>query len=298
MPASDHAIEADRLGKRFRDHTALAEVAFSMPRGRIAGLVGRNGSGKTTLLRCLHGLMLPTSGASRVLGVRSDQLDDATLARIGAVAQENRFLPWMSGRGHLDFVRSFHERWDRAREDRLADAFEIDLSRRIVDLSPGDLQKLAIVTAVCHHPEVLLLDEPAAALDPPSRETLLVMLADLLRDDGPAIIVSSHVLSDIERTVDWILCLDRGRLVRNESLDDLQERYAEWRVLAEAPLPARFQEPWILDARVDGRQAIITVEAPAAARADFERAHAATVDSHPLRLDRMFALWTNRSAGR
>jgi len=295
--STTEAIAADGLTKRFGEQLALDGVSFTLERGRIAGLVGRNGSGKTTLLRCLHGLLLPTSGHTRILGEASDTISEATLARIGVVQQEQRFLPWMTVRTHLDFVRSFYITWDGARESRLIDAFEIDMHRRIGELSPGEAQKVAVVTAVCHRPEVLLLDEPAAALDPPSRETLLTMLVELLGEDAPAIIISSHVLDDIERTVDWILCLDRGRLVRNESLDDLQERYVEWRVVAVDTLPNAFSEPWILDARIDGRQAVLTVDCAAAQRTGFEERHRATIEERPVRLARMFNLWTD-SRGR
>lgn len=292
------AIEVVQLVKRFGEQLALDGVTFTLPRGRIVGLVGRNGSGKTTLLSTLHGLTLPTSGSATILGTGSAELGESTLARIGVVQQSHRFLPWMTGREHLDFVRSFYERWDGVREVRLVMAFDLDLHRRIGDLSPGDVQKIAIITGVCHRPEVLLLDEPAAALDPPSRETLLTLLVEILREDEPLIIVSSHVLDDIERLVDWILCLDRGRLVRNEALDDLQERYAEWRVVADEPLPTAFSEAWILDSRVEGRQAVLTVERAAEYRAGFEASHRATIDERPIRLSRMFRLWTDGRAPR
>ena len=143
-----HVVAAVCLTKRFDAHTALDGVSFAIPRGRIVGLIGRNGSGKTTLLRCLQGLALPSDGMASVLGAESSQLDDATLARLGVVHQENRLLPWMSTRAHLDFVRSFYERWDRRREQRLVEAFDLDPWQRIGDMSPGAVQKLAIVTAV------------------------------------------------------------------------------------------------------------------------------------------------------
>gem|GEM_PF-2337071 len=135
----------------------------------MVGLVGRNGSGKTTLLRLLQGRAAPTAGRAMLFGVDGLALGDAELARVGVVHQENRFVAWMSGRAHLDFTRSFYARWDAARERRLVEAFELDLTQRTGAMSPGAVQKLAIVTAVCHRPEAILLDEPAASLDPPRR---------------------------------------------------------------------------------------------------------------------------------
>ncbi|MBL8863907.1 MAG: ABC transporter ATP-binding protein [Planctomycetes bacterium] len=285
-------VATDSLVKRFGERTALDGLTCAVPRGRVVGLVGRNGSGKTTLLRCLQGLYLPTSGAARLFGTESARLAEHELARVGVVHQENRMLPWMSGRAHLDFVRTFFDRWDEARERRLVDALDLDLGTRIGALSPGNLQKLAIVTAVCHRPDVLLLDEPAASLDPTSREALLENLLGILREDEPAILISSHLLRDVERTVDWILCLDRGLIVVDDALDVLQERYAEWRVTSQnGALPARFAEPWVLAAAVEGRQAVLTVEAPEDHRALFEERYHATVESRPLGLERMFPLW-------
>jgi len=297
-------LSAEHLSKSFDGRAALEGVTFSVPRGRVVGLVGRNGSGKTTLVRCLQGLAAPTAGRATVFGVDGLALDEAELARIGVVQQENRFVSWMSGRAHLDFVRTFFPRWDAARERRLVDAFELDLRQRIGTLSPGAVQKLAIVTAVCHHPEALLLDEPAASLDPPSREALFTTLFDLLREDEPAILISSHQLDDIERSVDWILCLEKGRVVRDEALDSLQERYARWRVL---PAPERagagaglraesFAAPWIRSKFVEPDGALLVVEDAEGERESFEARHGVTVDSQPLRLAEMFKVWTSGGA--
>jgi ABC-2 type transport system ATP-binding protein len=299
-------FSADRLSKRFDERVALDQITCCVPRGRVVGLIGRNGSGKTTLLRCLQGLAAPTAGCASTFGIDGMALGDAELARIGVVHQANRFVPWMSGRSHLDFVRSFYERWDRERERKLVDAFELDLRQRIGSMSPGSIQKLAIITATCHHPEAILLDEPAAALDPPSREALYATLFELLREDEPAIIISSHQLDDIERSVDWILCLEQGRVVRDEALDTLQERYARWRVLPlpgsfsdsvrSGGLPAGFREPWIKSAVVEERGALLVVEDAEAKREAFETRHGVTVDSQPLRLAEMFKVWMNERA--
>ena len=171
-------------------------------------------------------------------------------------------------------------------------------------MSPGAVQKLAVVTAICHHPEAILLDEPAASLDWPSREALFTTLFELLREDEPAILISSHQLDDIERSVDWILCLEKGRVVRNEALDSLQERYARWRVL---PAPERaavgagfredsFTASWIRSKIVEPNGALLVVEDAEAERESFEARHGVTVDAQPLRLAEMFKVWTGGGA--
>ncbi|MGQ0552465.1 MAG: ABC transporter ATP-binding protein [Planctomycetota bacterium] len=284
-----------KLCKRFKNAVALDDVSLTIPRGAVVGLVGRNGCGKTTLLRHLAGLMLPSSGSCQVFGRPSHLLGDADLARLGVVHQETRLLSWMSVRQHLAYVRSFYEHWDLDRQQRLLDDLQLDPAGRIGQLSPGNLQKLAVVTAVCHRPELLLLDEPVSALDPIARETLLEFLLQLLHEDGTTILVSSHVLRDVERVVERILCLEAGRVVVDESLDDLRERYAEWRVVSQAGgLPPRFPEGFVLEQQGDRHQARLCVRDAAGYRAAFERQWGAEVATAPLNLERMFPLWVGR----
>jgi len=291
-PENHPALETHRLTKRFGSTVALDELTLRVEPGTIVGLVGKNGSGKTTLLRHLAGLALPSAGWCRVLGAPSESLDDRMLQRLGVVHQETRFLGWMSVRRHLAHVRSFYERWDDLRERRLLEELDLDPSARVGKLSPGNVQKLAVITAVCHHPDLLLLDEPVAALDPIARERMLAMLLELLNEDGTTILVSSHVLRDVERVVDWIVCLDRGRGIVDASLDDLRERFAEWKVVStNGGLPERFAEGFVLSQSGDRHQAHLYVRDAADAREAFEARYRAVVEACPLDLERMFPLW-------
>jgi ABC-2 type transport system ATP-binding protein len=293
MDASEPAVVlAEWLTKRFDQAPALDDVSLRIGRGRVVGLVGRNGSGKTTLLRTILGLDLPTSGAVRVFGTPTPKLGAAELERIGAVFQESRFLPWMTGAKHLAFVRSFQKCWDDERERRLLDALELDPAWAIGAMSPGNVQKLAIVSAVCHHPELLLLDEPAAALDPIAREALLQAVLEIVGEDAPTIVVSSHALRDVERIADWIVCLERGRVVEDAPLDEIQERHGQWIVTARGrELPPRFHEPWVVSQRVDSRRAELLVRDPAESATAFAIRYGAEVETRGLELERMFPLW-------
>jgi len=282
----------EEVHKAFGRIQALDGVSARVAPGRIFGLLGRNGGGKTTLLRLASGLALPTNGRVSVLGVPSAELGGNELARLGVVHQESRFLGWMRVREHLDYVASFYARWDRPLVRRLMDALELPPEARVGTLSPGNVQKLALVLALGHRPELLLLDEPVSALDPIARETLLTLLLELIQDGGTTIVISSHLLRDVERVVDWVLCLERGRLVVDAALDDLRERYAEWRVLSRnGPLPERFVEEFVLKQEGDRAQARLLVRDAAGAQADFERRHHVTVEAVPLNLERMFPLW-------
>lgn len=286
-------VVLERVRKSFGSVLALDDVNLALGGTRIVGLVGRNGSGKTTLLRVACGLALPSGGAARVLGAPSATLGERELARIGVVQQASRFLPWMRVREQLDFVASFHATWDRGLSGRLVTELELDLDARVATLTPGNAQKLALVAALGHRPELLLLDEPVSALDPLAREALLALLVRLLAEQETTIVISSHVLRDVERVVDWIVCLDDGRVTVDASLDDLRERFAEWRVTSRnGVLPARFSEDFVLEQRGDAHQALLVVRDASDAQAAFEARHHARVETAPLALERMFPLWT------
>jgi ABC-2 type transport system ATP-binding protein len=282
--------------QRFGKHMALRNLSLEIPAGRIVGLLGRNGAGKTTLLHIASGMLIPTEGTCTTLGTPSGQLDTPQLTRLGLVQQEGRCLEWMTVRQHLDFNASFYPRWDRDLERRVIEALEVDPKRKIVQLSPGDRQKVGILLGVCHRPSLLLLDEPMSALDPIVRKRLLDFLLELLRDDGSTVVISSHILNDVEKIVDWIVALDAGELVEDSAFDVLQESYAEWTLTStNGALPTAFTEPFVINHQGDGRQALLrvrTAEPEAAAR--FAAAHHVEIRTRPLNLDEMFPLLTSQ----
>jgi ABC-2 type transport system ATP-binding protein len=258
----------------------------------VVGLVGQNGSGKTTLLRNLIGLTLPTSGTCTTLEVDSAELGPEQLSRIGVVHQENRFLTWMTVEQHLNYVGSFYENWDRELQARLLKDLELDRTARVGSLSTGNAQKLGILLAVCHHPDLIILDEPVSALDPIAREKLLGFLLELLQDKTRTIVISSHILRDIEKIVNWVVCLKGGKVRVDASLDDLQERFSEWVVTSKAgKLPVYFEEPYILVTKGNSFQAQVFVRDANGSQAEFQRKYEADVEKRPLNLERMFPLF-------
>jgi ABC-2 type transport system ATP-binding protein len=284
------AFATDHVTKDYPGHLALDDVTLEIAAGHVVGLIGRNGAGKTTLLHLAAGLMLPTSGTCHTLGRRSDQLDSPELTRLGFVMQEARFIEWMTVAQHLDFTASFYPTWDRDLQRRLVETLEVPVTRKIADLSTGDRQKVGILLGVCHRPALLLLDEPMSSLDPIVRTRMLDVLLERLRDDGCTVVISSHLLNDVEKIVDWIVALDAGRIIENSALDDLQESFAEWTVTAPngRPLPA-FAAPFILAQQRSERLARLTVRTrePGAAET-FAATHAVEVQSRRLNLDEMF----------
>ena len=212
-----------RFGFRSGGRAALNSLSLEIAPGRVVGLLGRNGAGKSTLLHTACGLILPTTGSSTTLGRPCAELDAPELSQIGFMPQEPAFLAWMTVRQQLDFTATFYATWDRAREPRLLGDLELDPTRKIAQLSVGDQQKLGLILAVCHHPQLLLLDEPMSALDPIVRTRLLAFVVDLIREDASTILLSSHILADVEKIVDWVVVLDRGELALNSALDAVQE---------------------------------------------------------------------------
>jgi len=285
--------------RRFGSQVALNDVTISLPRCSIVGLVGRNGSGKSTLLRHIPGLLLPDAGEIMTLGRPAAQLDRGELSRIGILNQDDRLLPWMRAGQLLEYVASFYERWDHDLQNTLVTTLEVDLRARVGALSSGTLQKLALVVATCHHPELLLLDEPLSDLDPMGRQAVLAMLLDRFSSDEMTIVISSHMLRDIEPVIDRIVCLERGRVVADEALDTLKERFAEWIVTSPAGgLPGSFTDSYVLSAAGDRQQARLLVRDADPHAARFSERYGATIQKRPLSLESIFPLLLTEPAER
>jgi ABC-2 type transport system ATP-binding protein len=296
-----NALELRGVTKRFESThpstVALADVTVAVPRRSITGLIGRNGSGKSTLLRHVTGLMLPTSGACVTLGTPTARLGSEELSRIGVVDQHAGFIDWMNVDQLVRYVASFYRAWDRVLERELLDLLDVNERGRVGAMSPGNVQRLALVLATCHHPELILLDEPLSDLDPIARQAVLALLLDRFSSDDTTIVISSHMLRDIEPVVDRIVCLHEGRVVADEEADVLKERYAEWIVTSPAGrLPARWAEPFVVSASGDDQRARLYVRDAGGAAPRFGAKYDATVEERPLSLEQIFPLLTGRSA--
>ena len=191
-------LKLNNLTKMFGKNAALKNINLEFAENSVIGLIGMNGCGKTTLLRHLTGLYLPTTGEVTVFDTPSDKIGDKEMSKIGVVTQQHRFLEWMTVKQHLKYIASFYTTWDVELQDRMVKDFNLDLKANVGTLSPGNVQKMAIIMAVCHHPDILILDEPASAMDPITRRTFLNLLFELLEYQFKTIIISSHVLTDIE----------------------------------------------------------------------------------------------------
>ena len=218
------AIETARLGKRFGRRWALQECALRVPEGRVCALIGPNGAGKTTLLRLLAGLCSPTTGTALVLGRRPEQTTEF-LASIGYLAQEAPLYERLSAHEHIEFGRRLNQRWDQEQIRRRLQALQIPCNRPVGTLSGGQRAQVALGLALAKRPRVLLLDEPMAALDPLARREFLASLTEVVADGELTVVLSSHLVHDLERISDHIVLLAASRTQLCASIDQVLQSH-------------------------------------------------------------------------
>ena len=222
------------LRKRYGGIKVLDDVSFSIPKGAVLGLIGRNGAGKTTLIRILVGLLMPESGSAMVLGEAPAHLTDAAKTRLGYVPQEPQSLSWMTVEGMLQFVGSFYPKWDHEYMWNTLMRWEIPPSQRLAKLSPGQRQRVALIRVLAACPELLVLDEPASALDPVARRDFLREIALRAGEAGTTVLFSTHIVSDLERVASHVCFLHEGKLLLDTPMDDLKETHARLSLTREA----------------------------------------------------------------
>jgi ABC-2 type transport system ATP-binding protein len=219
-------IQSAAISKHFGSASILSQLDWQIMPGQVIGLLGRNGAGKSTLLECLLGLRETDSGTVRIYGEDVSQLSDATRARIGYVPQKSDLFEWMTPRQMLDYFRALYPRWNGAKVDGLLERWGFDKlmqNKPISKLSGGEQQRLSIIRALAHDPELLVLDEPVSALDPVGRRDFLRELIDSVIERGTTVVFSTHILSDLERVALDVAFLKDGRIALQGRLDELLE---------------------------------------------------------------------------
>jgi ABC-2 type transport system ATP-binding protein len=220
---SETYLAAENLGKRHDGKTILAGIDATLKPGQVVGLLGTNGAGKTTLLEVLLGLSPASEGSARMFGHASPALPQAEKARVGYVPQRDELLDLLTAEQHLELIASFYPAWDVELARKLSVEWVIAPSQRIGKMSPGERQKLAIIAALAHHPELLVLDEPVASLDPLARRRFLEEIVQISAEPGRAVLFSSHIVSDVERLANVIWILREGRMLWQGELDALKD---------------------------------------------------------------------------
>lgn len=221
MSDENIALEAISLGKQFGRKWALRDCSFALPAGRMTALVGPNGAGKTTLLQLAAGLLRPTTGEVRIFG-RSPHTDPlTTLPRLGFVAQDHPLYRGFSVADLLTMGRKVNPRWDQQAAVARLEKLNISLDVRAGKLSGGQQAQVALALALSKRPDLLLLDEPLASLDPLARRDFLRILLDATLEQGLSVLLSSHIISDLERVCEHLFILSASRVQLTGEIDEI-----------------------------------------------------------------------------
>lgn len=252
MPSPNDApvIDIKHLVRRFGHTDAVDGLNLRVPAGRCYGFFGRNGAGKTTTIKCLLNLLRPTSGEARLFGLDPARHEVAVKSRLAYVPDHVAFYPWMTVRETLDYFASFRGHWNDDTERALLGQFRLDPWQKTSHLSKGQRTQLALVTAICPEPELLVLDEPTSGLDPIVRREFIQTVIGAYQDGEPGrrtVFISTHLISEFEGLIDEFTIIEHGREVLTLAADTARERYQK--------IYARFAtEPAGLD--LDGAQVI------------------------------------------
>jgi ABC-2 type transport system ATP-binding protein len=276
MTTTGSIISVRNLTKEYGKTRALSGVDLEIPRGTIVGVLGPNGSGKTTLLKHITGLLRPSHGHVLTLGSEALAMSGEQMSHIGYVSQESELLDWLTVGETLDLARAHHASWDSDLAADLMERFELQRGKKVGGLSLGNKQRLSIILGVSHRPELLLLDEPAASLDPIVRQEFLNLLMELIQDGDRTILISSHILTDVEKVIDHVLIMDRGTVHCFQPLDDLREEYFHIELQAlDGSLPRDLGLTGLKHVEHDGPRALAMVHSTDRAGLDEELARLA-----------------------
>jgi ABC-2 type transport system ATP-binding protein len=252
-------VDIANLVRRYGRTEAVNGLNLRVAPGRCYGLFGRNGAGKTTTIKCVLNLLRPTSGHARVFGLNPARHEVEVKSRLAYVPDHVAFYPWMTVRQTLDYCASFRPRWNDGTERALLDRFALDPRQKTSHLSKGQRTQLALVTAICPEPELLILDEPTSGLDPIVRREFIrtVIGAYLEGDPGRrTVFLSTHLIAEFEGLIDEFTIMDNGRDVLTLDADAARERYVRIHARFPSP-PGPLQLPGASVVRQEGREAEI-----------------------------------------
>lgn len=241
-PKRTPILEFNRVNKVFRgkgtgEKWALKDLSLTLSAGMVVGLLGQNGAGKSTLMRCALGVLTPDSGSIVTLGETPENLTSKAKERLGYVPQQPFGYEGFTIERALDLHRSFYPNWDMQLEQDWLVRFELDVTQQVQRLSVGQRQSLALIMAMAYRPELLILDEPVASLDPIVRRKFMVDLFDLALESGSAVLFSSHITSDLERVASHVALIKQGELVLFKEIDALREEVRLLTLVPETVLP-------------------------------------------------------------
>ncbi len=212
-------VEVTNLSRSFGKTVALDDVNFQASRGNVYGLVGANGAGKTTLIKHLLGLLRAKSGRVRIFGEDPVRNPESVLKRIGYLSEDRDIPEWMSIDELMRYTNAYHSGWDNNYASELLDTFALDPNKKIKTLSRGMRAQVALIVAVAHKPDLLILDEPSSGLDAVVRKDILNAIVRTISEEGRTVIFSSHLLEEVERLSDHVTMIHQGKVTLDSSLE-------------------------------------------------------------------------------
>jgi ABC-2 type transport system ATP-binding protein len=267
----EFAIELSRVTKRFGDKLAVRDLTLGIPYGRTFGFIGPNGAGKTTTIKMLMGLLRLTGGQARVLGMDVAADPVAVKQVVGYVPELHFIYRGMRVCDVLGFCRAFYRTWNDRTCAELMQRFGLEAVSKVKHLSKGALAKLALLVALAHEPEVLILDEPMIGLDPLVREEFLEVVLGSLCDRPRTVLFSSHTLGDVQRMADIIGIIHEGRLLISSPTDELLSQTKRIRAVLRDGCVPEHTPPGTIWQRLQGREWLMTVREFSPAAVDFVR---------------------------
>ncbi len=256
------ALSLKGVSKRYIDdveNEVLKSIDFSIQEGTIMGLVGKNGAGKSTMIKILLGLLKPDEGTTKIFEDDSWDLTVKTKQRIGYVPQVMTGFRWMRVGSMIDYTGAFYSNWNEKKVENLLKEWELDVWAKIGTLSEGERQKLSIILAMGHEPDLYIFDEPVASLDPVARRKFIKQLIELNISENKTMLFSTHITSDLERVAADVSLLKDGKIAFAGDLSTLKDRVRRLHIYSEKPLPDPLPIFNVVSSNINHNQAKVTV---------------------------------------
>ncbi len=254
----DLPVQLKNLHRQLGNVTVLRGLTAAVAPGHVVALLGKNGCGKTTLLETILGFAFPSAGEASLWGTPATAIDGVIKNRIGFVPQQDELLAGLNGHDHLDLFKAFRQQWNQALVDRLTVEWLVPMDINVAKMSVGQRQKLSILLALAHEPDLLILDEPVASLDPIARRQFLQQLVEIAADENRAVVFSTHIVSDVERVANNVWILRDGVFAYQGGLDELKESFARVTLVFETPFNQKIDLPHLVKQKSNGNQTVLT----------------------------------------
>ncbi|MDA1372869.1 MAG: ABC transporter ATP-binding protein [Proteobacteria bacterium] len=289
MNTPSPAIDAQRIEYSYDTDKVLNGIDLSIQPGTIIGLLGKNGCGKTTLINCLLGFLKIQSGASSILGDDSWDLSGDVRQRLAFVPQSNDLFDWMTTHQLVNYVSKFYANWNANLVNELLLEWKVPMTGVVREFSVGEAQKLAIVLAMGHEPELLIMDEPVAALDPSAKRKFIRQLIELNSEKGNTVLFSTHITADVERVAADVAIIRDGKTYFQGPIDELKEKVVKLHVTGTKDLNPLGRLFGVAALAVTGQEAVLTMENYSdSIRIQIEEQFDATVTPQTLGLEDIF----------